>query len=85
MKYHASIEATTESGLSPLHVASFMGAINIVIYLLQQGANPDVATVRGETPLHLAARANQTDVVRVLIRNGAKVSTLSLFVAIAIN
>lgn len=53
------ISATTESGLTPLHVASFMGCMNIVIYLLQHDANPDVPTVRGETPLHLAARANQ--------------------------
>lgn len=53
------IGATTESGLTPLHVASFMGCMNIVIYLLQHEANPDVPTVRGETPLHLAARANQ--------------------------
>jgi ankyrin repeat protein len=37
-----------------------MGCINIVIFLLQQGANVDCETVRGETPLHLAARANQT-------------------------
>jgi ankyrin len=29
------IGATTESGLTPLHVASFMGCMNIVIYLLQ--------------------------------------------------
>ena len=36
LKYRASIEATTESGLSPLHVAAFMGCVNIVIYLLQQ-------------------------------------------------
>ncbi|KAI6215992.1 hypothetical protein M3Y94_00450400 [Aphelenchoides besseyi] len=73
LKYYASLEATTESGLSPLHVASFMGCISIVIYLIQQGAKVDVETVRGETPLHLAARANQTDIVRVLVRNGAKV------------
>lgn len=37
LKYQAAIEATTESGLTPLHVASFMGCMNIVIYLLQQG------------------------------------------------
>lgn len=55
----AGIGATTESGLTPLHVASFMGCMNIVIYLLQHDASPDIPTVRGETPLHLAARANQ--------------------------
>lgn len=36
-----------------------MGCMNIVIYLLQHEASPDIPTVRGETPLHLAARANQ--------------------------
>ena len=62
-----------QSGLTPLHVASFMGCMNIVIYLIQNQASPDEATVRGETPLHLAARANQTDIIRILLRNGAKV------------
>ena len=64
---------TTESGLTPLHVASFMGHMNIVIYLIQHGANIDTPTVRGETALHLAARANQTDIIRILLRNGAAV------------
>jgi ankyrin repeat protein len=54
-------------------VASFMGCMNIVIFLIQNQASPDEATVRGETPLHLAARANQTDIIRILLRNGAKV------------
>lgn len=62
-----------QSGLTPLHVASFMGCMNIVIYLLQHEASPDIPTVRGETPLHLAARANQTDIIRILLRNGAQV------------
>ena len=62
-----------QSGLTPLHVASFMGCMNIVIYLIQHQASPDEATVRGETPLHLAARANQTDIIRILLRNGAQV------------
>lgn len=62
-----------KSGLTPLHVAAFMGCMNIVIYLIQHQASPDEATVRGETPLHLAARANQLDIIRILLRNGAKV------------
>lgn len=67
-----------------------MGAMNIVIYLIQHGSNPDVPTVRGETPLHLAARANQIDIIRILLRNGAnadaraRVSELLLFVVIII-
>lgn len=48
--------------------------MNIVIYLIQHGATPDVPTIRGETPLHLAARANQADIIRILLRNGADVN-----------
>lgn len=61
------ISATTESGLTPLHVASFMGCMNIVIYLLQHDASPDIPTVRGETPLHLAARANQVSKRNIIL------------------
>jgi ankyrin len=50
-----------------------MGCMNIVIFLLQHGANANAPTMRGETPLHLASRANQTDIVRILLRNGAQV------------
>ena len=38
---HAS---NRESGLTPLHVASFMGCMNIAIFLLQNGAKPDATT-----------------------------------------
>ena len=62
-----------QSGLTPLHVASFMGHMNIVIYLIQHNANPNTPTLRGETSLHLAARANQTDIIRILLRNNATV------------
>ena len=62
-----------QSGLTPLHVAAFMGHMNILLYLIQHGAGVDTTTVRGETALHLAARANQTDVMRILLRNGAQV------------
>lgn len=65
-----------------------MGCMNIVIYLLQHEASPDIPTVRGETPLHLAARANQTDIIRILLRNGAQVDArarVNNFITIIIN
>jgi len=62
-----------QSGLTPLHVAAFMGHMSILLYLIQHGAGINTTTVRGETALHLAARANQTDVMRILLRNGALV------------
>jgi len=62
-----------QSGLTPLHVASFMGHIEIVTYLLHRGCDPNAKTVRGETSLHLATRGNQTSIMKVLLRNGAHV------------
>lgn len=73
IQYFVSFIYNSQSGLTPLHVASFMGCMNIVIYLLQHGAGANAPTMRGETPLHLAARANQTDIVRILLRNNAHV------------
>ena len=73
-----------QSGLTPLHVASFMGHTGIVTFLLESGAQTEAATIRGETALHLAARANQIEVMRILIRARANVDArakvLSLFV-----
>jgi len=62
-----------QSGLTPLHVASFMGHLDIVNFLLQHGCDPNATTVRGETSLHLAARGNQTEVIKLLLHNGADV------------
>ncbi|XP_039644604.1 ankyrin-3-like isoform X17 [Perca fluviatilis] len=73
LKHGASIQAVTESGLTPIHVAAFMGHDNIVHQLIHHGASPNTSNVRGETALHMAARAGQTNVVRYLIQNGARV------------
>ena len=62
-----------QSGLTPLHVASFMGHLDIVNFLLQRGCDPNATTMRGETSLHLAARGNQTEVIKLLLRNGVHV------------
>lgn len=34
-----------QSGLTPIHVAAFMGHLNIVLLLLQNGASPDVSNI----------------------------------------
>lgn len=60
-----------QSGLTPLHVSAFMGHMNIVLLLLQHGANSNTPTMRGETALHLATRSNQLEIVRMLLRNNA--------------
>lgn len=43
----ALILSRPQSGLTPLHVASFMGHLNIVKILLQRGASPSASNVVG--------------------------------------
>jgi len=66
-----------QSGLTPLHVAAFIGNENIVSYLLDKGANTNSVTLRGETPLHYAARAGQPNIMRLLLDNGADLDAKS--------
>lgn len=40
-----SLSFTSQSGLTPIHVAAFMGHLNIVLLLLQNGASPDVRNI----------------------------------------
>lgn len=56
---------------TPLHVASRLGNVDIVMMLLQHGANIDSVTKDLYTPLHIAAKEGQEEVAAVLIENGA--------------
>ena len=69
--------ACGQSGLTPLHVAAFVGSESMVSYLLDKGADVTSVTQRGETPLHYAARAAQPGVMKLLLDNGADVDAKS--------
>ncbi|XP_072750481.1 uncharacterized protein [Anoplolepis gracilipes] len=56
--------------------ASFMGRVDIIRHLCQNGANVDyIEPDHGLTPLHLCAFRNCLDGVKYLIEQGAKVNT----------
>ena len=50
----ADVNAATETGWTPLHAASFLGANSLIEFLVSQGANPNVKNGCGQTPLSLA-------------------------------
>ena len=54
-----------------LHKAAYYGHINIIHFLIQEGADPDALNKKGKTPLHEAVYADQPEAVRVLLENGA--------------
>ena len=48
---------------TPLHVASRLGNVDIVMLLLQHGAAVDATTKDLYTPLHIAAKEGQEEVI----------------------
>lgn len=60
--------------ITPLHVASKWGKVNMVSLLLDYKAKIDSATQDGLTPLHCASRSGHKSVVELLIERGAPIS-----------
>lgn len=56
-----------QGDLSPLSLAAQAGHVEVVAFLLQQGAI-SFPNSNGEYPIHLAARAGHTEVCRLLVR-----------------
>lgn len=61
-------------GVTALHEASRKGNVEILIYLLQNGADINSKNHKGFTPLHVAAFSGEILVINALIKNGANVN-----------
>ena len=58
-------------GNTALHYACDKGRKNVVEFLLENGADSNVADHRGNTPIHNACSINDLSIVHVLLKNGA--------------
>jgi ankyrin repeat protein len=70
-----SLNTLTENG-SPLMAAVAAGQDRIALYLLSEGAAPDLATDGGETPLMVAAADGSRRLVQLLLSAGANVNAV---------
>jgi ankyrin repeat protein len=61
---------------SLLHIAASLGPPEVVIALLDAGADPQARGFGGASPLHTAVLAGQSAIVRALIEWGAEVDAL---------
>jgi len=63
-------------GYTPLHLAAKVGRIEMVSYLLENGADPNAKTddAGAVTPMYLATRGGQVEVAKALIANGVDVN-----------
>ena len=64
------INAVDHDGYSALHRAAYNGHIDMIIFLMSNGANPNAVTVDGWTPAHCASRWNQSKCVEMLVDYG---------------
>jgi ankyrin repeat protein len=61
-------------GYTPLHLAIENGHVKLAEYLIEKGADVNVAAKNGLTPLHIAAFNGLSDLVGLLIEKGAIVN-----------
>lgn len=66
------MDARAREQQTPLHIASRLGNVDIVMLLLQHGSKVDNATKDMYTALHIAAKEGQDEVKGVLDEKSAK-------------
>lgn len=77
----ALINALDADQSTPLHCAVWKGHLNMVEFLLTQGADVNAKNQNehwGDTPLHAAAHANHKDIAALLIAHHADVNMRNL-------
>lgn len=67
-----NINAQDADGHNPLHMACINGHTNIVRFLIDHGADPNIQNHEGNTPLHIAAEYGYTEIIHILINSGAR-------------
>jgi ankyrin repeat protein len=67
----ANVDHTGEFGLTPLYFASQHDHLDVVKFLVDNGADPNIADNDGQTPIMIAIINGHIDVVRVLLEKGA--------------
>ncbi|KAF2442920.1 ankyrin [Karstenula rhodostoma CBS 690.94] len=70
LKKGAPVNAKTQEGRTPLHVAVDSN-LDLVLLLLKYGTDPNVATADGITPLMQAASRGDRELVKILLLAGA--------------
>eukprot|EP00050_Salpingoeca_kvevrii_P018944 m.80359 g.80359 ORF g.80359 m.80359 type:complete len:542 (+) comp8204_c0_seq4:2-1627(+) len=73
------IDRQTETGTTLLIKACTVGHSDICRFLLENGANPDLARKDGDTPLIVAARLNHHGIVRMLLEYGADRDAVNIY------
>lgn len=72
LKHHASVNAQSQNGFTPLYMAAQENHDSVVKLLLASGANQSLATEDGFTPLAVAMQQGHDKVVAVLLESDTR-------------
>lgn len=79
LKYKSQLEAVTDKGHTPMHLAVYSGSVECVEELIRKAANVNVSTYTDRTtPLHMAAEMGFAKITQMLIVAGADVHALNI-------
>jgi ankyrin repeat protein len=77
LRQGVSVNSTLPSGSTPLGVAAFAGAVDVVRVLLARSANPDLSDSDGAAPLWSASLKGYDAIAGTLLDHGAAVNRLN--------
>ena len=76
----AVIDATGgETNSTPLHWATSVGHLKMVVLLVKNGADPTILNLEGYNCLHLAAQFGKTSIVAYLLAKGVDINVTDAF------
>lgn len=79
LDYKAHIEAITEKGHRPIHLAVYSGNFDCVLELIKRKADVNVKTFEElTTPLHMACEKGFAKIAQLLLQNGADLKALNI-------
>lgn len=70
------INLQNEFGVTPLHNACLRNGEAVVLYLLCNGADPNISNYQQEAPLHVACSAGKLRIVQLLLDFGADIDAI---------
>lgn len=75
----AIVDESTNTGMTPLMMASSNGNLGIVKYLIEHGADVNAKDFLGYTSLILASECGYLEVVKYLVEHGADINAITLY------
>lgn len=84
--YPEAVNSSDDKGNTPLHIAVLEAKVDILQYLITNGADINAKNRQSMSPLYYACLEKKTDVVQMLVQHGADVNTQpSALLRIAMN